>query len=53
MQIVLTWLLAAIKTSMAQKLIIALAESLVKRTDNTFDDKALEIVKEVIEKTSA
>lgn len=52
MQFVLSLLIKTIKTAAVQKLILEAAELLVKRTDTTFDDKALEIVREVVEKTT-
>lgn len=52
MNFVVSLLLKAIKTAAIQKLVLEAAEVLVKRTDTTFDDKALEVVREVVEKTS-
>lgn len=51
MPFVLSFLLKMVKTAAVKKLLLEAAEVLVKRTDTDFDDKALEVVKEVVEKT--
>lgn len=52
MSAIVSFLLKSLKTAAIQKLLLEAGELLVKRTDTSFDDKALEVVKEVVEKTS-
>lgn len=41
-------LIKLITTAAAKRLIIAIAEALAKRTDNTIDDTAVQVIKEVV-----
>jgi hypothetical protein len=46
---IIAWLIKIVATASAKKIAIAVAEELAKRTDNTIDDKAVQIVKEALQ----
>lgn len=51
MQFVIALLLKAAKSAAVKELVLKGAELLVKRTDNTLDDQALKVIREVLDGT--
>jgi hypothetical protein len=48
MQFIISFLLKAAKTAALKRLLLEAAQLLVERTDTTFDDRALDVVREVL-----